>query len=139
MAGCFPLLLQLLHFLSTCISLPHLLSLNQSFSTTSATFTHLPLHLHQSAASSFFKPILLMLFRLVPSISSSVDPVYIFHPLYVPLPSSKHLPLVVSKHDHTTSCHFFHFTCCFLQSQHVHQLLFISLVHQLYTAHCPHY
>ena len=32
MAGCFPLLLQLLHLLSTCISLPHLLSLNQSFS-----------------------------------------------------------------------------------------------------------
>ena len=27
--------------------------------------------------------------------------------------------------------------CCFLQSQHVHQLHCIPLVHQLYTAHCP--
>ena len=29
--------------------------------------------------------------------------------------------------------------CCFLQSQHVHQLHCIPLVHQLYTAHRPHH
>ena len=29
--------------------------------------------------------------------------------------------------------------CCFLQSQHVHQVLCIPLVHQLHTAHRPHH
>ena len=78
-AGCIPLLLQLfLHLFSTCIDLPHLLSLNQSFS---------------------------CFLQLVPCISSLVNPVYVFHPLHVPLPSSRHLPQVVSKHDHTTSHH----------------------------------
>ena len=61
---------------SPCIDLLHLLSLNQSFS---------------------------CFFRLVSSIPSSVDPVYAFHPLHVPLPLSKHLPQVVLKHNHITS------------------------------------
>ena len=76
---CILLLLQLfLHLLSTYINLLHLLCLNQSFS---------------------------CFLQLVPSISSSVGPVYIFHPLHVPLSSSKHLPQVIIKHDHTTSHH----------------------------------
>ena len=33
-------------------------------------------------------------------------------------------------------CQFF---CCFLQSQHVHQLPCTPLFHQLYTAHCSHH
>ena len=67
--------------------------------TTSATLPAPSLQLHQPA-TSFLKPILLCFLQLVPSISSSVSPVYIFHPLYVPLPSSQHLSL-----DCTTLCH----------------------------------
>ena len=74
--GCASLLSQFfLHLLSTYTDLPHL-SLNQSF---------------------------LCFVQLVPSISSSVGPVYVFHLLHVPLPLSKHLRQVVSKHDHITS------------------------------------
>ena len=63
------------------------------------------LHLHQSATSSFFKPILLMLpstcfLHLIFS-----PPCLCFPSTYVLFPSSKHLPQVVSKHDHTTSHH----------------------------------
>ena len=36
-------------------------------------------YLHQSAASSFFKPILLFFLQLVSFISSSVDAIYVFH------------------------------------------------------------
>ena len=73
-AGCILLLLKLfLDLLSTYTDLPHLLFLNQSFS---------------------------CFLQLVSSISFSGGLVYVFHPLHVP--SSKHLPKVVSKHDHTT-------------------------------------
>ena len=58
-AGCISPLLQLfLYLLSTCIDMPHLLSLNQPIS---------------------------CFFRFFPSISSSVNPVYVFHPIHVPL------------------------------------------------------
>ena len=59
----------------------------------------------QSATSSFIKPILLM-FPSTYSLHFMFGwPVYIFHPFHVPLPSSKHLPQVISKHDHITSHH----------------------------------
>ena len=114
-AGCILLLLQLfVHLLSTYTDLLHLLSSNQSFS---------------------------CFFPLVSSISSLVHPVYVFHPFHVPLSSSKHLPQFISNHDHNTSYYFcpYQLICCFLQSQHVHQLLCISLVHQLHTIHHPHH
>ena len=79
MAGCILLLPNFfLHLLSTYIDLPHCRSLNQSLS---------------------------CFLQLVPSISSSVGPIYFLHPLHVLLSSSKHLFQVVSKHDHTTSHH----------------------------------
>ena len=78
-ARCILQLLQLfLHLLSTYTNMLHLLSSNQSFS---------------------------CFLQLVSSISSSVGLVYVFHPLFVPLPLSKHLPQVISKHNHTTSYH----------------------------------
>ena len=78
-AGWIPLLLQLfVHLLSTYITLPHLLSLNESFS---------------------------CFLQLVPSISFSVDFVYVFHALHGPSPSLKQLPRFVLKHDHTPSHH----------------------------------
>ena len=76
--GCILLLQLLLHLLTTYTNLLHLLSLNQSF---------------------------LCFLQLVSSISSLVSPVYVFHPLHVPLLSSKHFLQVISKHDHTTSHH----------------------------------
>ena len=108
LAGCILLLQQLfLHLFFTYTNLPYLL-LNQFFS---------------------------CFLQLVFSILSSVGPVYVFHLLYVPLHSSKHFSQVVLKHDHTTApicpCQLI---CCFLQSQNVHQLLCISLVHN-FTAH----
>ena len=112
-AGCILLLLQLfLSLLSTYTNLLHLLSLNQTLS---------------------------CFFQLIPSILSMVGPVYIFHPFYVAWLSSKHFHQFISKHEHTphTICPC-QLICCFLQSQHVHQLHCIPFVHQLYTAHCPH-
>ena len=79
-------------------------------------------------------------FQLVLFISSSVGPVYVFHPLHVPLPLSKHLPQVVSKHDHTTSHHSLLPAYLLLPSiPTCHHLLCISLVHQLYTTHLPYH
>ena len=79
-------------------------------------------------------------FQLVFFISSSVGPVYVFHPLHVPLPLSKHLPQVVSKHDHTTSHHSLLPAYLLLPSiPTCHHLLCISLVDQLYTAHLPYH
>ena len=79
MAGCIPIFSKFfLHLLSTYTNLLHLLSSNQSFS---------------------------CFLQLVPSISSLIDAVYVFHPLYVALPSFKYLPQVVSNHHHTTSHH----------------------------------
>ena len=105
------------------------------------TFAILPapsVHLHQSAAS-FFKTTFCFL-QFVPSISSSVNPVYDFHLLHVPLPSSKRLPYVISNCDHTShTIHPCKLICCFLQSQHVHQLLCIPLFQQLYITHHPHH
>ena len=113
-AGRIPLLPQFfLRLLSTYPDLPHFFSLNQFFS---------------------------CFLQLVPSILSLISPVYVFHSLHVPLPSSKHLPQVVSKHDqppHTICpCQLI---CCFLQSQHVHQLHCIPLVRKFYTAHRSHH
>ena len=94
--------------LSTYTDLPHLLFLNQSFS---------------------------CFFQLISFISSSVGAAYVFYPLHVSSPSSKHLPQVVSKHDHTTSHHLsLPIYLLLFQSQHVHQLLCIPCP-QLYTAH----
>ena len=63
----------------------------------------LQLFLHKSVASSF----LILILLIFPSTSFLHfifgQPCLHFHPLHVPLPSSKHLPEVVSKHDHTTS------------------------------------
>ena len=67
-----------LNLLSIYINLLHLFSLNQS-------------------CSCFI--------QLVPSVLSLVGLVYVFHPLYVPLPSSKHFRPIVVKHNHTTSHH----------------------------------
>ena len=109
--GCIPLLLQFfLHLLSTYTDLLHLFFLNQSFS---------------------------CFLQLVSSIFSSVGPFYVFHPLHVSLPSSEHIPQVILKHVNQP----YHLTpfCCFLLYQHVHQLLCIPFVHQLYTAHHPHH
>ena len=61
-------------------------------------------------------------------------------PLYVPLFSSKHF--FRSSRYMTVSPNTIRpclFICCFLQSQHFHQLLCIPLVHQLYTTHRPHH
>ena len=107
---------------------------------TSATLPTPSLHLHQSGTSSFLKPPLSCFLQLVSSISSLVGPVYVFHPLYVPLPSSKHLPQVISEHDHTTSDH----------SPLPAYLLFPSIptcpsaplyssCPPTYTTHCPHH
>ena len=76
-AGCIFLLPQLIpHLLSTYIDLPHL-SLNQSFS---------------------------CFLQLIPSISSAVGPVtFSIHSCTIAI--IKHLPQVVSKHDHTNSRH----------------------------------
>ena len=93
--------------LSTYTNLSHLLSLNQSLS---------------------------CFLQLVFSISSSVDPVYVFHPLYVPLLSSIHLPQVISKHDHTIS-HLFtlaSLSAASFSPKHLYQLHCIPLFHQLY-------
>ena len=105
-ARCILLLLQLfLHLLSTYTNLLHL-SLYQSFTCFG---------------------------QLVPSISSLVGPVYIFYPLHVPLPSSKYLLQVVSKHDHTTLHHSRLPAHLVLPSiPTFHQLPCITLVHQLY-------
>ena len=74
-AGCILLLPQLfLQFLYTYTDLLYLLSLNQSFS---------------------------CFLQLVLSILSLTGFVYVFHLLHVPLPSSKHLPQVISKHNHS--------------------------------------
>ena len=114
----------------------------QMHSATSATLLIASLHLHQSVTSYFFKPILLMLLSTCslhfilgrpclrfPSISCTV-----------PLPLSKHLPQVVLKMiipPHTIClCQLI---CCFLQSQHVHKILCILLVYQLYIAHRHHH
>ena len=76
MAGCISLFVQLfLHLLSTYTNLPHLPSLNQSFS---------------------------RFLQIAYSISCSVDPVYVsiyfmYHCLLL-----KHFTQVVSKHNHTT-------------------------------------
>ena len=111
-AGCISLLLQLfLHLVYTYTDLPHLLSLNHFFS---------------------------CFLQLVPSISSSVGPVNVFHLLHVPLPSSKHLPQVAQNMTippHTIRhCQLI---CCFLQSQHVDQLLCIFLLSTNFTLHRP--
>ena len=108
--------------------------------TTSATLPTPSLHLHQSGTSSFLKPPLSCFLQLVSSISSLVGSVHVFHPLYVPLPSSKHLPQVISKHDHTTSDH----------SPLPAYVLFPSIptcpsaplyssCPPTYTTHCPHH
>ena len=74
-ARCILLLQLFLHLLSTYIYLPYLF-LTHSFS---------------------------CFLQLVSSISSLVSSVYVFHPLHLPLPSSKCLSQVISKYDHTTS------------------------------------
>ena len=96
--------------------------------------------LHQSGASSFHKPILLMFFQPVSSILSLAGPVYVFYPLHLLLPSSKHFlrlsqNMIIPPHN-ICPCQLI---CCFLQSQHVHQLLCIPLVHQLHTVYHPHH
>ena len=72
------------------------------------TFAILPSttpHLQQSATSSFLKPILLMFPSTCFLHFILSQPCLHFHLLHVPFPLSKHLPQVVSKHDHTTSHH----------------------------------
>ena len=111
---CISLLPQLfLPLLFTYTDLLHLLFLNQPFS---------------------------CFLQLIPSILSSVGPVYVFHPLHVPLLHQNFF--VRSSQNMTTPPHTIlpcQLICCFLQSQHVHQLLCIPLVHRLYTAHRPHH
>ena len=92
--------------------LPHLLSLNQSFS---------------------------CFLQFVSSILPSVSLVYLFHSLHVPIPSSKHLPQVVPKHDHTTSHHWpLPAYLLFPSIPTCPSAPLYPLIHQLYTAHNPH-
>ena len=60
--------------------------------------------------------------QLVPSISSLVGPVYVFHPLHAPLPLLKHLPQVIQNMTIPiyTICPC-QLICCFFQYQHVQQ------------------
>ena len=108
---CILLFLQVFLHLSTYTNLPHLLSLHQSFS---------------------------CFLQLIPFISSLIGSVYIFHPLHVSLLHQNiflRSSQIMTIPPHTICpCQFI---CCFFQSQHVHQLHCIPLVHQLYTAHCP--
>ena len=101
--------------------------------------TSTTLYTSPPAASSFLKPILFML-SLVYSISSSANPVYIFHPLNVPLASSKHLPQVVLKHNNTTSYHLPLPACRLLSSIPICPSAFLSFsFHQLYPTYHPHH
>ena len=65
------------------------------------------------------------------------------HPLFAPLPSSKHLLQIISKHDHTTSHHLplpaYLLLSSILKKSVGNLLHCIPLVHQLYTAHGPHH
>ena len=112
--GCISLFPQFfVHLFSTYTNMPHLPFSNQSF-------------------SSFF--------QLVSFVSSLVIPVYIFihfmhHYLYqnISLRLSQNMIIPL----HTICCG--QLIGCFFQSQHVHQLHCIPLVHQLYTSHIPHH
>ena len=104
--------------------------------TTSATLLHLSTYidlLHFAFLNQSFSCFL----QLISSILSLIIPVYIFHPFHVPLPSSN--ILLKSSQSMTIPPHTIcpcQLICCFLQSQHVHQLYYIPLVSHLYTAHC---
>ena len=109
------------------------------------TFAILPSttpHLHQSATSSFLKPILLMF----PSTCSLhfilSQPCSHFHLLHVPHFLYQNVFLRSSQNMIIPPSHIIcpcQLICCFFQSQHVHQLHCIPHVHQLYTAHCLHH
>ena len=87
--------------------------------------------------------------QLVPFISSSIGPVYIFHPLYV-LFLHQNIFIKSFKHNHTTphnfplsaylmlssllTCSSAPLYCCVLHPHHLY-----PLVHQLYTTHCPYH
>ena len=97
------------------------------------------LHLHQSAAS-FFKPILLMFLLTCFLHFIFCQPCLRFPSTLCTIGFTKHLLQVVSKHEHTNS-HYLPLPAYLLlpSTQHVHQLHGISLVHQLYIAHCSNH
>ena len=108
--------------------------------TTSTTLPTPSLHLHQSAMSFFLKPIYLMFPSTCVFYFIFGQPCLHFLSTSCTICFIKTSSLVIS--NMTIPPHIVH-SCqlisCFLQYQHVHQLLCIPLVHQLYTAHRFHH
>ena len=89
--------------------------------------------LHRSATSSF---LILLMFSSTYSLHFILDwPCLHFSSTSCTIGFIKTSSSGSLKTYHLTS---FTLASLFLQSQHVHQLLCIPLVHQLYTAHYPH-